>query len=236
MGNSAKKMHDKSQWRQILGSAGWLAHTPECFREQLLAGCVLRRFARGELVYGLGDPPGGLWGLVAGGLAIEIAPAERGPYFGHFARPGAWFGEAAVITRMPRRVGLRATRASLLAFLSLQRFDAIAAEDPLVWRWLAILSVLHTDLAISVGDDLMIRDPRRRTIALLLRLAGCRQDEPGPTFEIDASQGDVAAMVNLSRTAFGLILNELEAEGLIEHSYRRISITDAAAMKVLVDR
>ena len=43
-------------------------------------------------------------------------------------------------------------------------------------------------------------------------------------------------MVNLSRTAFGSILHDLEADGLIEHSYRRISIRDAAAMKLLVDR
>lgn len=227
-------MREKVDWQGVLATTGWLTLVPEGFRQQVLARSTLREFRRGDAIYRLGDEPGGIWGIVSGGLAVEVAPAERGPYFAHFARPGAWFGEAAIITRMPRRVGLRATRPSLLACLPLHQFEAIAAADPLAWRWLSVLSVMHTDLAISVGDDLMIRDPRCRTVALLLRMAGCRAGETGPDFEVDASQSDLASIVNLSRNAVGTILIELEASGMIETGYRRIRIRDATALRALV--
>ncbi len=46
--------------------------------------------------------------------------------------------------------------------------------DPAAWRWVAVLSLFTADLAGGVVADLLLRDPVKRTAALLLRLGGVR--------------------------------------------------------------
>jgi CRP-like cAMP-binding protein len=211
--------------REILAGRGWLAATPDSFRNELLARTELREVPRNHAIYRSGDAPGGLWGLAAGGVAVEVAPADRGSLLGHFAGPGFWIGAGPRISRQPRQVGLIATRRSVLLHLPIVEFEAIAAGDPQAWRFLAMLPVQQTLLATGVAEDLMIRDPRRRLWAILLRLAShVGQDESFAATEITASQDDLAGIVNLSRNAVGQMLRSFEADGLIERRYRRIRL------------
>lgn len=109
---------------------GWLSRTPQWFRSAVTAECILKRVKAGALVYRVGDPPGGMYTLLAGSLAIEIASAEHGPYVASLGRPGAWFGERAACTGLPRLVGLRATRDTKLLYLPLHTIHAIVDKDP----------------------------------------------------------------------------------------------------------
>lgn len=219
----------------LLQRRGWLAHTPPDFRARVAGHLRLRDLREGELLYTLGEEPGGIWGLVGGGLAIEVAPNERGPSFAYFAQPGFWFGEQSLITRRPRLVSVRATRRSRLAGLSLAAFDEMARDHPADWRWIALLATMNTALAIAIGDDLMIRDPRLRLIALLLRLAGLRgvgrEDGAG---SVMVSQTDLAAMAAMTRTTAGLILRDLARREQIVLAYRRIDIVDGDGLSWLV--
>src|SRR5271165_3020095 len=103
-------MTNLEQAHAIVARQGWLSYAPPRFRQKVLDRCLLEAFSAGATIYSVGDPPGGMYGLVAGKLAISIAPGERGPYIGHFAQPGTWFGEAAAFTEQPRRIGLSVTR------------------------------------------------------------------------------------------------------------------------------
>lgn len=207
--------------REHLRRVGWLSATPHGFREAVLERCVLRSFAPQQSLFHLADPPGGIYGLVSGGLAIMIGPAERGLYYAHFARTGFWFGEGPALTDEPRRVGVAATRQTTTLHLPLPAVRGLIASDPETLRWLALITLGHLDMAIGASDDLMIRNPARRTIAVLLRLAGCRHAGLHPA-EIDVSQEDLARMANLSRNGVGTILRRLEKDGLIEVGYRHI--------------
>ncbi len=212
--------------REKMGRIGWLSIVPEPFRAAVLARVHLMHFKPGEPVYAVGDPPGGLYGLVSGGLGIAIAPGERGPYFAHLARPGAWFGEAAAITGQNRRVGLSATRDTALLQLPLHDILEMARADPTIWRFMALITIGHLDLAIGASDDLMIRDHSARCVAVLLRLSGYRRDDPdgpGPV-DVDISQEDLATLANVSRTTARAQLARLEAAGFIHQSYRRITV------------
>jgi CRP-like cAMP-binding protein len=220
--------------RTFLAAHGWLSLVPEGFRSAVLAKCHSRSFERGDAVYRLDDPPGGLFGLASGGIALEIAPGARSPYIAHFMRPGMWLGAAALLTGQPRRVGITATRSSVVLHLQASDFLAIASHQPEAWRWLSLILLLNNELAISVCDDLMIRDPKERATAILLRLAGCHADAteaPDNPAELDLTQEELATMTNLSRTTIGSLLREYEAEGWIAQSYRCITIRDAAALR-----
>ncbi len=222
--------------RKIVVENGWLSLTPPTFQSAVLDRCRLLSFEMGQSIYMIGDAPGGMYGLVRGGLGISIAPGERGPYFAHLARPGTWLGEAAAVTRQPRRISLTAIRDAELLHLPLQKIDEIVAKDPAAWRLFSLVTIHHLDMAIGACDDLMQRDHVKRCIATLLRLGGRRHPSPNDAapVEIDASQEDIAALANVARTTAGSVLRKLETLGHIEQLYRRIRIPAPEALRALL--
>ena len=146
------------QAHAIVARQGWLSFPPPPFRQKVLERCQFQELSAGATIYSVGDPPGGMFGLVAGKLAISIAPGERGPYVGHFAQPGTWFGEASAFTEQPRRIGLSATRDSEVLHLPLHAIREIVAADPGAWRWFGLASIAHIDTAIGGADDLLIME------------------------------------------------------------------------------
>ncbi len=226
------------QAHQIVSRAGWLSMTPAPFRRIVLDRCQLEEVRAGASVYSIGDPPGGMFGLVRGGLALSIAPGERGPYAAHFVRPGTWLGEASAFTEQPRRIGLMATRNSKLLHLPLHAIREIVGADPGAWRFFGFAAIAHYDVAIGGADDLLIRDHFKRSVAVLLRLGGCRQQTPpgSSAIEVDVSQQDFADMTNTARTTAGAVLRELESAGHIKVSYRNITILAPDALRALLER
>ena len=196
----------------------------------------MEQFKAGATIFSVGDPPGGMFGLVAGGLGVSIAPGERGPSLAHFARPGTWFGEAAAFSGQPRRVGLTSTRDTALLHLPLNAIHEIVGQDPTAWRLFALVTLGHLDLAIGASDDLMIRDHVKRFIAILLRLGGCRLATPPDStpIEVDVNQEDLATMANVARTTAGATLRKLEASGHLDLSYRRFRILAPDALRAML--
>lgn len=227
---------DRNCALKSLRENGWLSTTPGDFQDAVLGMCRLKTIERDEVLYTIGEaaegPASGLWGVVSGGLAIEIAPAERGPTLAYVAKPGFWIGVNAMLTRRPRTISATATRPTMLVNLPLRKFEQIAERTPLAWRWLAHLMVDHLQLSQGALDDLMIRNPHQRVVAILLRLAGCRTTAmfAGSTPEVDVSQEHLAGMANLSRSSVGNIVRNLDARSLVSVSYRRISILDPESL------
>lgn len=219
-------MISKETASEIVSGKGWLRNTPPSFRGAVLKRCLLEHFGAGSPIYAIGDEPGGLYGLVEGGLGISIAPRELGPYTAHFAMPGTWFGEGSAFTRQPRKVGLTATRPTAMLHLPLHGVDEIVGGDPAAWRLFGLLALDHLDLAIGGSDDLMIRNHVKRFVAVLLRLGDCRVATPAndQPIEVDLNHEDIAYMANVARTTAGAILRQLEADGHVTLSYRRVGI------------
>ena len=171
-------MSTLSRAHDVVSRQGWLSFVPPPFRQVVLDRCKIagirgrrddlfrRRSARRHV------------GLVMGNLAISIAPGERGPYIAHFAQPGTWFGEAAAFTEQPRRIGLAVSRNTEVLHLPLPAIREIVAADPGAWRYFGLAAIAHNDVAIGAADDLLIRDHVKRSVAVLLRLGGCRYRTP----------------------------------------------------------
>jgi CRP/FNR family transcriptional regulator, cyclic AMP receptor protein len=229
-------MHGPGADCEVVLRRGWLSLTPASFQKLVLDRCQSEHFKAGMPVYSVGDEPGGMYGLVAGGLGISIAPRRSGPYTAQFALPGTWFGEAGAFTRQPRRIGLITTRDTQMLHLPLWAIDEIVGRDPTAWRFFGLATIEHLDLAVGGGDDLMIRDHFKRFVAVLLRLGDCRSakfSEDGP-IEIDLSHEALAHMANVARTTAGAILGKLEADGHVVLAYRRIQIVKPAALRALL--
>lgn len=229
-------MPRRKQARDIVLQQGWLSFAPPPFCQIVLDRCKLQAFGAGATIYSVGDPPGGMYGLIRGNLALSIAPGERGPYIAHFARPGTWFGEAAAFTEQPRRIGLAATRDTEVLYLPLHAIREIVTGDPGAWRFFGLAAIADYDVAIGAADDLLIRDHHKRGVAVLLRLAGCRRETPpgNQPIEVDVSQEDFARLSNLARTTAGAVLRRLETEGHVGVSYRRVRILAPDALRAML--
>jgi CRP-like cAMP-binding protein len=110
---------------------------------------------------------------------------------------------------------------------------AVIAQIPDGWRMFGMFPMYLYDTAMGALDDLMIRDPAARCVAVLLRLGDCwdpAQQETSP-IELDLRQEDVARMSNLSRNAAAAVLRSLEARGVISLEYKVIKILDAQALR-----
>lgn len=231
-------LKEKSADTAFLAAHGWLKFTSPRFRAAVLARVESREFEKGEPVYRAGDPPGGLWALVDGAIEIESAGLGAGPHLMHFALPGFWFGEGPLLFGVTRIVSVHACRPSKLVTLPLADCRAILEDDPASWRWIALHCAMTSDLAVGVIADLLLRDPVKRTAALLLRLAGVRSkvfpcDRAAPIY---LSQEKLANLVNLSRNSIIPVLHEFERSGYVEIGYGAIRVMDVAGLEATIAR
>jgi CRP-like cAMP-binding protein len=219
--------------RRFLKRTGWLAVTPAPFADALLTRCTLREVQRGDVVYRLGDPPDGLYGVISGALRFEIAPYERGPNITHIASPGFWFGEGELFDGRPRIGSFIAGRPSACLHVSQRAFMEFADEKPDVWRWIGLLAREHLFLALAVIDDASIREPGARISALLLRLADVRdKGQPrDPCPQIDITQEDISHLTAVSRATVVSHLQKLEKSGLIARSYRSLTLLNPIGLR-----
>lgn len=205
-------------------SVGWLSQQPEAFQNEVLARGQVQSFAAGDVVYRIGDPPGGIYGLLRGTLAISLAPPHSEPHFFQFGIVGAWAGEGPFLTGHPRRVEMRAISHCDLFHLPLETMERIAALDPRASRYFARITVAHFDVLTRVIDDLLISQPDRR-IAAVLHRAGQLQSR-----SIPISQAELGAMANASRKQVNAALSRFETMGWVTHAYRSIAISNAEAL------
>ncbi|HWJ71645.1 MAG TPA: Crp/Fnr family transcriptional regulator [Kaistia sp.] len=222
--------------REIAIRDTWLREAPESFRRAVIERCVLQRFDPSQVIYSVGDGPGGIYCLISGSVRVSVASAEDGPFFAHIMQPGIWIGEGPLISRGPRVVGLSAGRLSEVLLLPLPAIQSILESQPIGWKAVARLTFDHVNTALTGLNDLMIRDDRRRLIATLLRLGGCRLApglDPVPP-PIDLSHEDLAAMANLSRTTVAAILHELNEAELVELTYRRVILREPDRLRALL--
>jgi CRP/FNR family cyclic AMP-dependent transcriptional regulator len=213
---------------KVVSRDGWLSLQPVPFRELVLERSVTQAYAAGEAVYHLGDPEGGIYGLVAGVLMVTAAPGTSMPRLIHVASPGLWTGEGPFLMGGPRRVALRAAVACRLLHLPLDVMEQMAAEDPAVFRKFGQIPFLNIELLLRVVRDLLIRDPDRRIAAVLLRATA------GGLWKLPLSQEAIGDMASASRKQVNFALGRFADSGWLVRGYRAVELVDAASMAAFV--
>lgn len=213
---------------------GWLSLTSEDFQKVVFEKLKIRQFKAGETVTRAGEPGGGLWGLVDGGIRIEQPDAQLTRELMQVSLPGFWFGERALLWNGARQHDVYAARPLILATISLADCQSILAENPAHWKWIALLAQINGDLAIGLVADLLLKNPRRRLVAIVLRLSGRKAGLNLSSGEFHISQQQLGEIANLSRTVVNETLLDLERRGLISISYRSIKILDATRLRAIL--
>lgn len=209
----------------LMSAMGWLAHHPESFRAEVLRRSRLARFEADEAIFHLGEPAGGIYGLVSGTVSVSIAPADATPRLVLLGVPGHWTGEACYLTRMPRRGDLRAVVETTMMYLPLEAMDQMTKQDPDVVRRFAHILMMSVEFLLRVVHDLQKPQAELR-IASVLQRTSWIGDTPIPL-----SQEEIGAMANASRKQVNAALKRFTQAGWLTNTYRAVKITNVEALR-----
>jgi CRP-like cAMP-binding protein len=215
-----------------LGAIPYLAALPDAERLTLARRCRLRSVPKGGVIFEEGQPPAGLFVILAGRVRLVRASVGGREQVLHAEGAGATLAEvpvfdgagyvASAFAMEPCRI-MMIPRAAVLD--ACRRHPAVA------------LGVIHT-LAHRVRtfagliETLALRDVTARVARFLVdeahRAATNEFSLPGTREDIGARLGTVRELVTRS-------LSRLQAAGVIERANRRIRVRDLAGLTRFAD-
>jgi len=218
-----------SRARDVLSSIGWLSKQPKEFQAEVFGRAVPVKYAAGEVIYRLGDPLGGIYGIVSGALIVTAAPPAATPRLVHVLTPGGWVGEGPFLSREPRLLGLQAAIATVAVYLPLDSMDQIAGRDPTATRRFTRIMLNNLNILIRAFYDLQDHDEHRR-IALALRRIAATEDTPIPL-----AQSALGTLSNTSRKTVNAALHRFAKAGWVKTAYRSVTITNLKGLSRYAD-
>ena len=197
--------------------------------ERLAAGCVLRRFARGESVFRVGEPCEEFHICVTGQVKLyALSPAGAEKVIDIIA-PGQSFAEALMFTGQPYIINAQALSDALLLSVKKSTVEDEVARDPrFALRMLAGISRRLHGLVHDV-EAYALHSGIQRVIGYLLRDIADGSDGP-VTVSLPVSKATIASRLSLTPEYFSRVLHELEAAGLVRIDKRDVHILDAQAL------
>jgi CRP/FNR family transcriptional regulator, cyclic AMP receptor protein len=211
----------------VFGRTGWLADASPQLRQRLLAGLRPVPLARGERLFAIGDGPGGIFGVVSGGIAVEGSVGAHQVRTGHILRAGAWLGFGPVMGADRRMLGFYAIERSQVVHLPLPFLQSVMQENDELRRMLGLLSHLGSKFILWTALDLLIPEAPRRIAAVLLRVTGALEGvEPDHPHGFLLNQTMIGELANASRAHVNRVLGQLVEIGLIAKRYHYLKVLD----------
>ncbi len=197
--------------------------------ERLAKGCHLRRLARGDMVFRVGEPCDCFHVTVTGQVKLfAVSPAGQEKVI-ELLGPGSSFAEALMFVDKPYFINAQALTDSLL--LSVGKAVVLAeiqADARFALRMLAGMSRRLHGLVRDV-QAYALDSGVQRIIGYLLRGQGNADGAPDApiTVTLPVSKATVASRLSVTPEYFSRVLHELEAAGLLVVDKRDIRILDA---------
>lgn len=215
----------------VFARRGWLASASDVLRERILKGGRQMPLVRGQRLFSAGAPPGGIYGVISGGVGAEGSSQWHSPRIGHVYRSGHWFGHGPVLHGGVRSMGFLAMEESIVLIVELEKIRDMMRSDPEVIRLVGQLATIGTDLATVAVCDLLIPAAPRRIAAVLLRVTGAHEGvEPTAPAGFYLTQSDISELANASRIYVSRVLGKFVKAGWIETSYGHIRLVDIEAL------
>ena len=194
---------------------------------RLAEGCTLRRLARGEAVFRVGDPCEHFHVTVIGQVKLFALSPNGQEKVIELIGPGGTFAEALMFTGQPYIVNAQAVTDALVLSVSKEAVLNEIEKDPrFSLRMLAGVSRRLHGLVRDV-EAYTLHSGAQRIIGYLLRdVADGPEGQVPLTVSLPVSKAMVASRLSLTPEYFSRVLHELESQGLIEIDRRDIRIRD----------
>lgn len=184
------------------------------------------RYRKGEVVFSEGDPAAALFCVYAGRVRLYRLTAGGGLRVLRFVGPGHLFGVADLMSGLPRTVTAEAAETAEVCRFPARFANALARRDPAFA--LALTTSMALDLRRTEELLLDVASPVRNRVArLLLELGGTEEAE------IPMSRLEMSQLVGTTPETLTRVLSELDREGVIRRTRRRLRIQDRAALTAL---
>jgi CRP/FNR family cyclic AMP-dependent transcriptional regulator len=202
--------------------------------ERLATGLRTRRFRRNEVLFHQGDPGDSLFIVTSGAVKITLPSEEGDEAILATVRPGAFFGELALLDGAPRSATAVAMEPTETLVLPRDRFRLLIDTEPATRD--ALLAALAGELRRLTDhvEELHFLDMTGRMAARLLRLAqGTGVADADGSVRLDGpyTQGDLASMIGATRQSVNKLLGQFVDDGLIRIDPDAIVILDLAGLE-----
>jgi CRP/FNR family transcriptional regulator, cyclic AMP receptor protein len=188
-----------------------LTDLPDRLTAGLLAGATPRHLTAEEVLFLSGDPGDGFYRVEEGLLKISIAAATGAERILAILGPGSIVGDLAIIDGKPRSASVSALRDCKLQFVSQRAFDAFAAKNPEIYRYLAKVLAARlrdTDQIVAAGSFLPLKGRVARALLDLAHAFGNNVGGKRVVIRQKVSQSDLAAMAGIARENVSRIMND----------------------------
>jgi CRP-like cAMP-binding protein len=213
--------------------------------QRLAAGCRLRRLARGDNLFRVGEPCDEFHVTVTGQVKLFAISSAGQEKVIELIGPGSSFAEALMFTGRPYIVNAQALTDSLVLSVGKAAVVAEIERDPrFAMRMLAGISRRLHGLVRDV-QAYSLHSGMQRVIGYLLRDLPEAALDSGPdgmrepvngaqsralTVSLPVSKATIASRLSLTPEYFSRVLHELAAEGLIEIDKRDVRSPDPQAL------
>jgi CRP/FNR family cyclic AMP-dependent transcriptional regulator len=200
---------------------------------EMAVALQLKTVERGNYAVQKGDAGEHLMFVLTGRLqAVDLT--EDGREVGlNFLVPGDYFGELAIIDRLPRSASVVACENSLIASLPRAQALTLIYHTPLVAERLLKRMASSIRSAANYRTILGIPSAFQRVFAVLNQFA---KTAPGGLVVIDKmpTQQEIAIMVNTSRETVSRAIQILLQKGVVEKDLRRLIVRQPEALRKAV--
>jgi CRP-like cAMP-binding protein len=216
---------------QVMDGMGWLAGATGELKDEIARRCDRITAREARALYGVGDPAGGIFGILSGRLDMHLPLWGEDRSLAHVVGPGWWIGDLAAVTGAPRRFDIVVQNGTELLRLSRAEIGRICERTPAMLQHLLLMSMANQRMGIDAAESLGLAEPVRRVAACLLRL-----DRSGPGWEgrLHVTQGELASIAKLSRRRTNAALQDLETAGAVRPGYGEIDLLDRVALQAVV--
>lgn len=196
--------------------------------ERLAGGCTLRRLARGDMVFRVGEPCDAFHVTVTGQVKLFAISPSGAEKVIEIVAPGQSFAEALMFTNRPYIVNAQALTDSLVLSIGKAAVVTEIEHDPrFAMRMLAGISRRLHGLVHDV-ESYALHSGLQRVIGYLLRDQTAEDCVSGEqvTVSLPVSKATIASRLSLTPEYFSRVLHELEAAGLVRIDKRDVHILD----------
>ena len=192
----------------------------------------MRTLKRGESVYLPHEEADGIILVAEGRVKIcHTTPDGKQSILG-FVDAGEIFGELALVSDQPRNEYAETTEKTTLVALPKRELMIVAQKYPSIGLGVSKLIGMRRQRVERRLRNLLFRSNRERIIHLLLELTekyGVRVEE-GVHLGIRLSHQDMASIIGSTRETVTVVLGQLQSEGLLTISRRRLTLTGLEAL------